>query len=54
MVRRVDDLKTQNDQLKAALSRQAERARKAEKSLEAMRKASQRKRLTNQLPDAVK
>jgi proteasome lid subunit RPN8/RPN11 len=54
MVRRGDDLKTQNDQLKAALSRQAERARKAEKSLEAMRKASQRKRLTNQLPDAVK
>ena len=51
---RLSDLIVQNNQLKADLVRQAERARKAEAALEDLRKASQRKRLGNQVPDIVK
>ena len=51
---RLNDLIGQNNQLKADLVRQAERARKAEVALEDLRKVSQRKRLGNQVPDIVK
>jgi len=54
MVQRVGDLTEQNDKLKAEALRQAERARKAEKALEDLRRESQRKRLANQVPDSVK
>jgi proteasome lid subunit RPN8/RPN11 len=54
LIQRLGDLVVQNDRLKNDLAHQTERARKAEKALEELQKASQRKRLANQVPDIVK